>query len=445
MGGLLTKLFLALTQRVNTSLPGMGFAVSDALAEPVARVILSGKTSGAVHMIGDKTNWRAVLAAYAVGVAGAVQVGRVAPVAPALQGELGISLFTLGWLISLITLASALFGLIAGYGVLRSGLRRSLVFGALIMGISAAIAAIVPAVPVMIAARIAEGVGYLIVVVAAPTLIAREAIAKDTPIALALWGTFFTLGLSIAALLGSSIAETSGWRAWFFSSAALVVVASAAVLALVQKDEQEDQAALSIRATVSRITKASWYLGAAFLGVTLLGLSILSLLPTFLIQVHSFSPARAGSLTGAVALASIIGSICYGALANRISDRAIAIAVTIALSASAFMAFSIAVGTFQIVIYVTIAVLMTGVLVAQTFAAVPKVAGAVEQIGPANGLVAQLGSVGALVGPPVLGALVTSVGWSAVPWVVAGFAVSFAFFLFLALGSENLPSATDVT
>lgn len=385
----------------------------------------------------ERTNWRAVLAAYAVGVAGAIQVGRIAPVATAIQADLEIGLFALGWLISLITLASALFGLIAGYRVLRAGLRTSLIVGALTMGASAAIAGLVPTMQVLIGARITEGLGYLIVVVAAPTLIAREASEKDVPFALALWGTFFTLGLSLAAFLGSSIAEFLGWKAWFFTSAALVFAAAMAALFMVQTDETENQASLGIWATVSNMTKASWYLGAAFLGVTLLALSILSLLPTFLVEIHALSPATAGSLTGIVALSSILGSLSYGAFATRLSDKIIATAATALLIASASIAFSIAIETSQIVTFATVAVVMTGVLVAQTFAAVPKVAGCEKQIGPTNGLVAQLGSVGALIGPPVIGALVASVGWTAVPWVVASFAISFAYLFHFALKAQS--------
>lgn len=81
----------------------------------------------------EQSNWRAVLAAFFVGVIGAIQVGRVAPAAPFLQQDLGLELTTLGWLISLITLASALFGLIAGVWVTRQGLRASLITGGIMV------------------------------------------------------------------------------------------------------------------------------------------------------------------------------------------------------------------------------------------------------------------------------------------------------------------------
>jgi len=191
--------------------------------------------------------------------------------------------------------------------------------------------------------------------------------------------------------------------------------------------------------------KASWLLGAAFLGLTLLALSILSLLPTFLVQEHGFAPGAAGSVTGSVALASIVGSLCYGTFANRISDKIIAASAAIVLIVSAFLAFADAAVPFQVVTFAAMAVLTSGILVAQTFAAVPRVTRTPLLIGPTNGLVAQLGSVGALTGPPMIGTLITSAGWSVVPFVVAAFTLSFVGLFVFALHSQNTLLSKDAT
>ena len=155
------------------------------LAYPSERGTISkkDKVQGRGHMV-EKSNWRAILSAFFVGVAGAIQVGRVAPVATFIQEDLRLDLLTVGWLVSLITLASAAFGLIAGHWVVRAGLRTSLVIGAFAMGACAVTAALLPTAPLLIGARIVEGVGYLVVVVAAPTLIAREAAQKAPSISL---------------------------------------------------------------------------------------------------------------------------------------------------------------------------------------------------------------------------------------------------------------------
>lgn len=385
----------------------------------------------------EKSDWRVILSAFIIGVAGAVQVGRVAPVAPFIQQNLQLDLLTLGWLVSLITLASALFGLLAGYWVARAGLRASMVIGGLVMGGCAIVSALAATVPVLIIARVVEGLGYLVVVVAAPTLIAKEAEEKDTPFALALWGTFFTLGLSIAAFAGGTISEIFGWRGWFFASAGLVVIAAFAVLVSTPKDETQAQDESDVWNTLSRMPRASWLLGAAFLGLTLLALSILSLLPTFLVQEHGFAPSAAGGVTGSAALASIAGSLCYGVVANRFSETLIALVASFALIAATFSTFADGAPPSQIIPFAALAIFMSGILVAQTFTAVPRIADTPRLIGPSNGLVAQLGSVGALTGPPMIGALVSATGWNTVPVIVAGFTLSFAFLYVLALKAHS--------
>jgi MFS family permease len=396
-------------------------------------------------LMAKRSNWRAVFSAFLVGVAGAVQVGRVAPVAPFLEQEFQLDLFSLGWLVSLITLASALLGLLAGYWVVRKGLRASVLLGALLMAVCAIAAAISTSLPMLVGARVVEGLGYLMVVVAAPTLIAREATQKDIPIALAMWGTFFTLGLSMAAFAGGAISDVTGWRGWFFASAGVVLLAAIAVLVFVPKDEPHSEPTFDLRRALSEMPIASWLLGAAFLGLTLLTLSILSLLPTFLIQQQGLTPAVAGGVTGGIALASIAGSLSYGMLANRLSETVIASGASVALITSAFLTFASASTPSQITPAAAVAIFMSGVLVAQTFSAVPRVAVTPRLIGPSNGLVAQLGSIGALTGPPLVGGLISVSAWNIVPLVVAGFTVSFVVLFILALKSHSATVLKDVT
>jgi len=392
-----------------------------------------------------QSNWRAILSAFFVGVAGAIQVGRVAPVATFLQQDLELDLLSLGWLVSLITLASALFGLLAGYLVVKNGLRASIVLGALLMGCSALIAAFAASVPMLTGSRIFEGIGYLVVVVSAPTLIARDASAKDVPFALAMWGTFFTLGLSIAAFAGGMVSEVAGWRGWFFTSSVLVFLAALFAFIAIPKDVRSTEDAPDVWTTLFEMPKSAWLLGAAFLGLTLLTLSILSLLPTFLVQEHGFSPSAAGGITGSVALASIAGSLTYGLLAHRFSDTVIASGASITLTASGFPAFSNVAPPMQIITFAALSIFMSGLLVAQTFAAVPKLAGTPRLIGPSNGLVAQLGSIGALTGPPMVGALISAADWDAIPVVVTGFTLSFVILFILALKSHKATSLGKVT
>jgi MFS family permease len=384
------------------------------------------------------SDWRAIFIAYGIGVAAAVQVGRVAPAADALRHQIALGLATLGWAVSLITCASALLGIAAGYWVARKGPRFALRAGSLALAAAVLASAVAPSAPFLLAARLAEGFGYLAIAVAAPTLISDAASPGDRPAALALWGTFFTLGLSLAAVAGGSLSGLWGWRGWFGANAGLMLAAALAALALPAGPARSDAPAGPAPAARLRLPRAPWLLGAAFLGLTLLQLALLSMLPSFLVEVRHETPAAAGSLTGLVALASIAGSLAYGLMANRLGASTIILAAAALLAASAFPAFGAGPGRLPI-LFATLAVFAGGILMAFTFAAVPRLVADPARIGPANGLITQLGSLGALTGPPLVGALVSAEGWAALSALIVLFTLSFVA---LALAANAAAPAT---
>ena len=133
------------------------------------------------------------------------------PLVPALQAELGLSLATAGTIISLITLVGGLFGLPAGAFAERIGHGRAFCLGLLVMadrrrpvrdGAGCA--------PLLLAARALAGIGYLLVVVAGPSLMAVLAEPRHQPVALSLWGTFVPVGIALAGVATASFAQAAG-------------------------------------------------------------------------------------------------------------------------------------------------------------------------------------------------------------------------------------------
>ena len=90
-------------------------------------------------------------------------------------------------------------------------------------------------------------------------------------------------------------------------------------------------------------------------------------------------------------MTSILGSLLYGWAANRIGEASILMSAAVLLLVSAFPAFHSAAVVPVTVAFAALAIFATGVLVASVFAAVPLVPSP-DDIGPANGLIAQIGS-----------------------------------------------------
>ncbi len=362
----------------------------------------------------------AVFFVYLLSVLAAVQVGRVAPAAGTLIGDLSIDLETLGWVVSVITLASALFGAFAGLFVVSYGLKRSLVHGSLALALAVFAAAAAPGLVLLLVFRALEGFAYLAVVVAAPTAIAAVSEPKERSTLLALWGTFFIVGISLASVLGGWLTELVGWRGWFGLCGASAALAALAAQSRLPAEAAADRGPVKVISVARGLPAPFWLLAGAFLSITLLSVSVLSTLPSFLADTYGFSQARAGLLTGIIALASLAGNVCYGLLSRWMRERSFVVLTNALLIVLAYPAYAL--GPQRLLLSMSccaLALFLTGVLFAQAFASVPKFAVTHSRIGVANGVLTQLGGIGALAGPPLVGWVVSSSGWQTVALVIA--------------------------
>lgn len=364
--------------------------------------------------------WTITIAVYGASVVAAMQVGRIAPAAVSLRQEFVLSLTQLGWSVSLVTMVSAVVGLGAGFWVVAKGARRVLLFGLLALAASAAVSALAVSSEMLLAIRVMEGFGYLAIVVAAPTLVARHTKGRDLARALALWATFFTVGLSLSSMAGGWVSTSFGWRIWFGGNVVALLIVLAIVRAVLPHDGAgSEQHAGAVARVSQRSLLPAWLLGIGFMGVTLISLAVVSLLPTYLVDQYSYEPAAAGNVTALVALASLGGGLLFGLIGNYRGRVRIVAVACLAMIAGAWPAFGLIGSAGSSIAGAALIVGANGVLVAMVFAAVPRLSATAAAVGPANGLVAQLGSVGALSGPPLVGYAVSLQGWGAlVPLIV---------------------------
>src|SRR6185295_17045101 len=176
------------------------------------------------------TSWSRIALLYALGVLAAGQLGIVPPLVPELKHDLGLSLAVAGTAVSVITLVGAVLGLPAGGWSQRIGHARALAIGLAIMAVGAALCAAASDATTLLAGRTLAGIGYLLVVVAGPSLMAMTAEPRHQPIALSLWGTFVPTGIALAGLVTAAFAD-AGWRTIF--AVDLVLLAAAVIVAVV--------------------------------------------------------------------------------------------------------------------------------------------------------------------------------------------------------------------
>lgn len=360
------------------------------------------------------TSWGQILLAYGCGLMAAGQLGLLAPLVPALQRDLEMTLTTAGAAISMVTFVGAALGLPAGSWAERIGHAHALGVGLLVMALAAALGAVAPDGLTLLAARGLAGGGYLLTVIAAPSLMARAASPKDQPIALALWGTFVPVGIAIAQALAGAFAAHVGWRGLFWIDAVLLLLVLAVMDVVVPRGYRT--ATTEPPRSVLR-DAAAVRIAAAFFCFALVFLALAGLLPSYFVETHGLTEAEAGSIVAGLTAGGVLGSLLagWGLRRGATTSRRLTIVGLLVPGAATILVFSAAIPMTLNLIGAGAAFVIAGLVPAAVFAWVPTLAAHPSAIGPVNGLIAQLGSLGSLLGPPLIAAWVSSFGWGAAP------------------------------
>lgn len=389
--------------------------------------------------------WPTIFLLWFAGVLAAAQLGKMAALIPAMRADLGLTLTGAGLMISLIEAGGASLGSIAGIVAARFSGRAVLATGSTLVAVAGLASAAAPDAAWLYAARLIESIGYLMVVIAAPSLIAMTA-GRDSAAALALWSTFVPIGIAAGTILSGFAASLIDWRfiLVFWAAAVLVTLPKTFSLPVMAEHRQTGFAVPPL---------AVWALALGFGFYTTLEVGVLGMLPAYLAEIWGFSIATAGVITGLTSAATIAGSFAAARLIGRSEDakRPLALIATgLGIPALLFFPAFPAGGSAAylsgatVAAAVVVANAISGLVAAVAFARLPMLlrrSGVpLSLVTASNGVFAQFGASGSLIGPPLIGYVASGWGWSVVAPLVAGLSLlSFAGF---ALG-ERLAERTN--
>lgn len=374
---------------------------------------------------------------FLAGLGAAGQFAKVSIIFPELRAiypEAGIEL---GFLVSLLSLVGIVFGLFAGLVVARVGFRR-LLLGALVTGALISLyQASLPPLGLMLVTRVIEGVAHLIIVVAAPTLIAVISARNHQPIVMTFWSTIFGVTFALTAWFGLPLVAAFGVPALFQAHAALLVLAASLLYFVLPRTEpiKAPPESLRLGAILARHVEVytSPVLGApaaGFVFYTLSYVSLMTLLPIYI------DPAWQTVIVGILPLASITASLLSGATLLR-HFSAVNVAVGgYALGLVISLLFIALPGNPVLAIALFAAL---GLMQSASFAAIPELMHEPADQALANGAVAQAGNFGNTLGTPILLAFGSSGGFAAMIGLVAAFNVGGAL---VHLGLKRLRART---
>ncbi|WP_435858409.1 MFS transporter [Streptomyces sparsogenes] len=416
-------------------------AAADTAATAEARIPESGEHIAHAY-------WWHFALIYLAGVMAATSIGRITPVSIALEDELGLSLGQVGLIASSVTAVAALLGLAASVALRPLDPRRTLIGGLVVMGLAGLLVSRAGGFPLLLGGRLVESVGYVVVVIAAPVLVMGLGDGGRRTTALAIWGTFMPVGLALGAFGGGLLSAAFGWRASLAIAAAATLAMAGAALRLPGAGARQDgpeaegpdakgpdaeghggdsargEGPGDRRARARRLARPL-ALGAGFATISATIVSFVALYPTYLHDEFDVPTAAAGTLTGSVSFAGVAGGFAASVLLRRGAPMKYLFTAALLMPVGAFAAFGSAGGLGISMTSAVLIAVTNELVVATVFAALPLVVRTSADVGVANGVVAQLGSVGSLAGPPLVGLVVTAAdGWWAVgPALLVGCAV----------------------
>ena len=378
----------------------------------------------------QRVDWVVVLNVVLAGIAAAMHVGKTTIALPSLQQEFGGSLASLSWIMSVFPLIGVFGGIAAGMLVRHWGERRLLIAGLGILGISSIVGALTHSFEWLLVSRFIEGLGFLTVVVAAPSVLNRTTPIARRPIVFGLWSTFMGAGIALSMLIGPTLGN---WRNDWFVSAALVLITAAGLLLTTPADAVVSRQATTpvwsqLRSVMG--ARATLTLALSFTAYNLQFFAVMTFLPVFLMQRLGVPVGTAGVIGAAIVAANIVGNLAAGLLLSRGIRAGTLIAVSAVLVGVAGVCiFYPQTPASVAVVLCFVFSAIAGVLPATILATASSTAPSPSLAPLSIGWVMQGNYLGQVIGPVLIGTIVGALGWSG-----AMFLMMFAAMMGVGLG-----------
>jgi len=348
-----------------------------------------------------------ILLIWCVGLGAAAQFGKLAVSLGALRDIYSASEVQLGFLMSSVGLIGLIFGVAGGVIVDRIGLRKMLILGLLASGLISLFQSIIPSFSVLLISRFIEGAAHLVIVIAAPVLVAQYAPDRLRPAFMTLWGAFFGVSYAIIAVIAGPVIERFGVGGLVFGHGIYMLVLALILLAVLPRAPRgrEVPPALNIKDWVDvhmRIYRSPRLSAAAlgFVWYTMTYIALLAYLPDFM------TPTERAVASSAMPLVSIVVSLTLGVWMLSQMDGVRAVKWGFALMGLA--GFLLLLSPTSVFWAAMIIIGISGILPGGSFSSLSELNLGEQDRSYAMGAMAQMGNVGTTCGAPILAAMLAS-------------------------------------
>lgn len=343
----------------------------------------------------------AIILLWFAGLMAAAQFAKIAVPFPEVAALYPVSEAAAGLLLSSVSLVGAILGFWSGAFVTRLGPQRALYGGLLVAGLLSVLQAAPLPFGWMLASRVAEGAAHLVIVVAAPVLIARIAPPHFQAASMAFWSTFFTATFALVAWIGLPFVAEHGARSLFLVHGIVTLLLMPACALVMQRGPALDTAGAEHLGSILRPALPSpagrkariVAPGIAWFCYTFTFVAVVAILPSIL------PPEIRTVATSLLPILGITVSLTLGPVLLRFVPGLWVVSLGFLLAALAIAVVGLGAGIVWCVFAVFAAF---GLIQCGSFAAVPELNERPRDQALAHGIIAQAGNLGNLIGTPIL-------------------------------------------
>ncbi len=375
---------------------------------------MSVSTNAKTHERTPAQAWLVLLVVFIASVATAANQFKAPPVMQRLMLELNVDMMTGGWLMSVFSTANVILSIPAAFLLFRLGIRFTglLALGSVLLG--SVIGALAPDAQILLLGRAIEGIGAALIGVTAPASISAWFEPRRRGLPMGVWAAWVPVGNVIMFNLAHPLQVALGWRSiWWFGAAFAAAAMLGFGLVVTSPAADERPATHPVGLGRALLNGSHWLLPLAFCTFSFSLIGYNTWAPTFLTEMLSIDPQTASFYASSMFLAGIVGNVIAGLVINRTRNRHRLLTFLFLITALIFL-FSFRLGHEQAVMpYMGVLGLVSNFIPALVFTLAPETMECPEFAGLAMALIAVWAGVGALVGPPILGAVIDRAGWAA--------------------------------
>ena len=363
-----------------------------------------------------KTSWPLVIVAVIAGFVTAFNIGKIAPTLPLIQSDLGLSLAQSGWVVSSFSILAMLFSLMMAIVCMKYGAYRVAVISLTVLGTGAVGSSFAEGFSMLLGFRLLEGIGFVLLAVSMPALITSVTAPPDRPVAMAIWSTWFPVGISLILLMSPTLIHEGSWHSvWLF--AAISVLFWLVVVSLCfwpHRNRLPPQKATISSLVRPLFNRATLLLMASFCIFASVILVLISFMPVFWLETRQIPTSTSSYWLVGIIFAHIFGNLASGWLVGKgVSARKLMTMTYIPAISFAALVFVDGISLWGQIACLLGFTIIGGIVPGTIFATIPRYVSVPAQVSLVVGIIFQGAATGQVIGPVIFGNLID---WAAGDW-----------------------------